>query len=175
MKERRTAATDGAMLLTDDGVEPLTASAVIRLARAENVMAGQYKGYRPLTAEAQVAAAPEVIFYDGDGTVELGRIPTVEGSQPGKYYIHWKQLNNVPDYSKNNETVILTWKKKGDVSDTRYVLSNNAFYQAAATTENPNPAPVLRNGLVYLEGNLELVPLKTMTMTGKKESENEKN
>lgn len=31
MKERRTAATDGATLLTDDGVEPLTASAVIRL------------------------------------------------------------------------------------------------------------------------------------------------
>lgn len=31
MKERRTAVTDGAMLSTDDGVEPLTASAVIRL------------------------------------------------------------------------------------------------------------------------------------------------
>lgn len=31
MKERRTAATDGATLLTDDGVEPLTAHAVIRL------------------------------------------------------------------------------------------------------------------------------------------------
>lgn len=31
MKERRTAVTDGATLLTDDGVEPLTASAVIRL------------------------------------------------------------------------------------------------------------------------------------------------
>lgn len=31
MKERRTAATDGATLLTDDGVEPLTANAVIRL------------------------------------------------------------------------------------------------------------------------------------------------
>lgn len=31
MKERRTAATDGATLLTDDGVEPLTVSAVIRL------------------------------------------------------------------------------------------------------------------------------------------------
>lgn len=31
MKQRRTAATDGATLLTDDGVEPLTANAVIRL------------------------------------------------------------------------------------------------------------------------------------------------
>lgn len=31
MKERRTAATDGATLLTDDGMEPLTANAVIRL------------------------------------------------------------------------------------------------------------------------------------------------
>lgn len=31
MKERRTAATDGATLLTDDGMEPLTAHAVIRL------------------------------------------------------------------------------------------------------------------------------------------------
>ena len=31
MRERRTAATDGARLLTDDGIEPLTANAVIRL------------------------------------------------------------------------------------------------------------------------------------------------
>lgn len=31
MKERRTAATDGATLLTDDGMEPLTAHAIIRL------------------------------------------------------------------------------------------------------------------------------------------------
>lgn len=31
MKERRTAATDGSTLLTDDGVEPLTATAIIRL------------------------------------------------------------------------------------------------------------------------------------------------
>lgn len=31
MRERRTAATDGATLLTDDGMEPLTASAIIRL------------------------------------------------------------------------------------------------------------------------------------------------
>ena len=35
MKERRTAATDGATLLTDDGTEPLTASAVIRLTMRE--------------------------------------------------------------------------------------------------------------------------------------------
>lgn len=31
MKERRTAATDGATLLTDDGMEPLTGNTVIRL------------------------------------------------------------------------------------------------------------------------------------------------
>lgn len=31
MRERRTAATDGATLLTDDGMEPLTAHAIIRL------------------------------------------------------------------------------------------------------------------------------------------------
>ncbi len=38
------------------------ANAMIKLARAQNVMSGQFKGYKPLTAEAMVAAAPEVII-----------------------------------------------------------------------------------------------------------------
>lgn len=38
------------------------ANAVIKLAHAKNVMADQFNGYRPLTAESIVAAAPEVII-----------------------------------------------------------------------------------------------------------------
>lgn len=38
------------------------ANAVIQLAHAQNVMADQFNGYRPLTAESIVAAAPEVII-----------------------------------------------------------------------------------------------------------------
>lgn len=38
------------------------ANAMISLARATNVMAAQFNGYKPLTAESIVAAAPEVII-----------------------------------------------------------------------------------------------------------------
>ncbi|MCB5189698.1 ABC transporter substrate-binding protein [Methylobacillus arboreus] len=48
------------------------ASAVIKLVHAENVMAGQYKGYRPLTAEALVAAAPDVIITTNEGLEASG-------------------------------------------------------------------------------------------------------
>lgn len=48
------------------------ANAVIRLIRAENVMAGQFKGYKPLTAESMVAAAPEVIITTQEGLVAAG-------------------------------------------------------------------------------------------------------
>ncbi|WP_334106795.1 heme/hemin ABC transporter substrate-binding protein [Methylobacillus sp.] len=58
----------GAQAAGDD----TAASAVIRLARAENVMAGQYKGYRPLSAEALVAAAPEVIIVTNEGLEASG-------------------------------------------------------------------------------------------------------
>ncbi|MCB5187655.1 ABC transporter substrate-binding protein [Methylobacillus caricis] len=48
------------------------ANAVIKLARGENVMAGQYKGYRPLTVEALVAAAPDVIVTTREGLEASG-------------------------------------------------------------------------------------------------------
>lgn len=48
------------------------AAAVINLARADNVMANQYKGYRPLTAEALVAAAPDVIITTNEGLEASG-------------------------------------------------------------------------------------------------------
>lgn len=55
MKERRTAATDGAMLLTDDGVEPLTASAVIRLTMLDHHTrvwcAHGWRDIKPIAAE----------------------------------------------------------------------------------------------------------------------------
>lgn len=60
----------GAQAAGDD----TAASAVIRLAHAENVMAGQYKGYRPLTAEALVAAAPDVIIVTSEGLEASGGI-----------------------------------------------------------------------------------------------------
>lgn len=61
-------AARGAQAAGDD----TAASAVIRLARAENVMAGQYKGYRPLTAEALVAAAPDVVIVTNEGLEASG-------------------------------------------------------------------------------------------------------
>jgi iron complex transport system substrate-binding protein len=47
------------------------ADAVLRLAGGENVVSG-YEGYRPLTAEAAVAAAPEIIVIPADGLESLG-------------------------------------------------------------------------------------------------------
>lgn len=61
-------AARGAQAAGDD----TAASAVIRLVRAENVMAGQYKGYRPLTAEALVAAAPDVVIVTNEGLEASG-------------------------------------------------------------------------------------------------------
>lgn len=55
MKERRTAATDGATLLTDDGVEPLTAPAVIRLTMLDHHTrvwcAHGWRDIKPIAAE----------------------------------------------------------------------------------------------------------------------------
>lgn len=55
MKERRTAATDGATLLTDDGVEPLTANAVIRLTMLDHHTrvwcAHGWQDVKPIAAE----------------------------------------------------------------------------------------------------------------------------
>ncbi|WP_081775088.1 heme/hemin ABC transporter substrate-binding protein [Methylobacillus glycogenes] len=48
------------------------AAAVITLVHGENVMAGLYKGYRPLTAEALVAAAPDVIITTREGLEASG-------------------------------------------------------------------------------------------------------
>lgn len=55
MKERRTAATDGATLLTDDDVEPLTANAVIRLTMLDHHTrvwcAHGWQDIKPMAAE----------------------------------------------------------------------------------------------------------------------------
>jgi len=48
------------------------ANAVIQLIHAENVMARQFKGYKPLTAESMVAAAPEVIITTHEGVQASG-------------------------------------------------------------------------------------------------------
>ena len=50
------------------------ASAVIKLAHASNVMANQFNGYRPLTAESIVAAAPEVIITTTEALQASGGI-----------------------------------------------------------------------------------------------------
>lgn len=50
------------------------ASAVIQLINAKNVMGGQFSGYRPLTAESVVAAAPEVIIATSEGVQASGGI-----------------------------------------------------------------------------------------------------
>lgn len=55
MRERRTAATDGATLLTDDGVEPLTVNAVIRLTMLDHHTrvwcAHGWQDIKPMAAE----------------------------------------------------------------------------------------------------------------------------
>lgn len=55
MKERRTAATDGATLLTDDGAEPLTANAIIRLTMLDHHTrvwcAHGWQDIKPIAAE----------------------------------------------------------------------------------------------------------------------------
>jgi len=48
------------------------ANAVIKLAHADNVMAAQFRGYKPLTAEAMVAAAPAVIITTHEGIEASG-------------------------------------------------------------------------------------------------------
>ena len=48
------------------------ANAVIKLAHADNVMAAQFRGYKPLTAEAMVAAAPTVIITTHEGIEASG-------------------------------------------------------------------------------------------------------
>jgi len=48
------------------------ANAIIKLIHAENVMARQFKGYKPLTAESMVAAAPEVIITTHEGVQASG-------------------------------------------------------------------------------------------------------
>jgi len=47
------------------------ADAMIQLAGGKNVIT-EYKGYRPLTSEAAVVAAPEVILSIADGVASLG-------------------------------------------------------------------------------------------------------
>ena len=47
--------------------------AILRLAGAENAMTG-YEGFRPLTAESVVAAAPDVIVVPANGLESLGGI-----------------------------------------------------------------------------------------------------
>jgi iron complex transport system substrate-binding protein len=50
------------------------ANAVIQLAHAQNVMASKFNGYRPLTAESIVAAAPEVIITTTEAIQASGGI-----------------------------------------------------------------------------------------------------
>jgi iron complex transport system substrate-binding protein len=53
--------------------EGTAADALIRLAGGMNVMAG-LKGYKPMTAEAMVAAAPEVILISQQGLEAMGGV-----------------------------------------------------------------------------------------------------
>ncbi|HSH72743.1 MAG TPA: ABC transporter substrate-binding protein [Methylophilaceae bacterium] len=48
------------------------ANAIIKLIHADNVMMKQFKGYKPLTAESMVAAAPEVIITTYEGVQASG-------------------------------------------------------------------------------------------------------
>lgn len=102
---------------------------------------------------AIAAAAPATVkFYDTDNVSLLKTLPTV-AHPAGGYYIDWKQLNNVPDYSNDRATVILTWAKKGE--DTRCVLSNYAARGSFDVSLN-------RSDLIVLKADetLELIPLK---------------
>ncbi|MDR5171554.1 ABC transporter substrate-binding protein [Methylobacillus flagellatus] len=89
----------GAQAAGDD----TAASAVIKLVHAENVMASQYKGYRPLTAEALVAAAPDVIITTNEG---------LEASGGLQNFLKTPGLNMTPA-GKNNRIVSM---------DTQYIL-----------------------------------------------------
>ncbi len=48
------------------------ANAIINLIQGRNVMAGKYKGYRPLTAESVIAAAPDFIITTKEGVEASG-------------------------------------------------------------------------------------------------------
>lgn len=48
------------------------ANAIINLMQGRNVMAGKYKGYRPLTAESVIAAAPDFIITTKEGVEASG-------------------------------------------------------------------------------------------------------
>ncbi len=58
------------------GGEGTTADAIIRLAGGVNAMAG-VQGYRPLTAEGIVNAAPDVILITDQGLAAQGGLPSV--------------------------------------------------------------------------------------------------
>jgi iron complex transport system substrate-binding protein len=58
------------------------ANAMISLARATNVMASQFNGYKPLTAESIVAAAPDVIITTTEAIEASGGIEAFL-SKPG--------------------------------------------------------------------------------------------
>lgn len=48
------------------------ANAIINLIQGRNVMAGKYKGYRPLTSESVIAAAPDFIITTKEGVEASG-------------------------------------------------------------------------------------------------------
>ncbi|HEY3301887.1 MAG TPA: ABC transporter substrate-binding protein [Methylophilaceae bacterium] len=48
------------------------ANAIINLMQGRNVMAGKYKGYRPLTAESVIAASPDFIITTKEGVEASG-------------------------------------------------------------------------------------------------------
>jgi len=58
------------------------ANAIIKLVHADNVMARQFKGYKPLTAESMVAAAPEVIITTYEGVQASGGLEVFQ-DKPG--------------------------------------------------------------------------------------------
>ena|GEM_PF-2854966 len=101
-------------------------------------------------ALATSAADPiEVVFYDEDGVTALATLPTTAIGDNG--YIGWKSLNDVPDFNKAGDKIILSWKKKGDATDTRVNLSKHTARTNA-----------LAANIDQLKETLELVPLKVM-------------
>lgn len=65
----------GRAVLTVSGTET-GADEMIRLAGGENVVSG-YTGYQPITAEAVIAAAPDVVLTTSNGVESLGGIDQV--------------------------------------------------------------------------------------------------
>ena len=123
------------------------------------------------------AASVDVKFYASEvATVPFVTITTTTQTTTATnapYYIGWKQLNDVPDFDvpfnivsedldnlPASTAVVLSWKRKGDSTNTRFVMSTiacRATTSGGTTTVNVHPR------FIGLQADLELVPLKTIT------------